>query len=126
MKKEITYVLGALAILVIIYFAVMSFKVTDKKIYSAVEASVSEVLLDPQSAQFSKLKIVERVNDGKSSSMKVCGYVNAKNSFGGFTGNKGFYTFVYIDNGNIKIHKNSTTIASDLLTKGMVEHTCNY
>lgn len=125
MKKEMIYVLGSVAVLIVIFMIVMSFKVTDSKIYSAVEAAVSESLLDPQSAQFSKLKIVDRVNEGKSSSMKVCGYVNAKNSFGGYTGNKGFYTFVYVNGTKISTVK-TATIESDWLTKGMVEQTCNY
>ncbi len=125
MKKEMAYVLGSVAVLIVIFMIVMSFKVTDSKIYSAVESAVSESLLDPQSAQFSKLKIVDRVNEDKSSSMKVCGYVNAKNSFGGYTGNKGFYAFVYVNGSNISTGK-TATIESDWLTKGMVEQTCNY
>ncbi|HGV9232404.1 TPA: hypothetical protein ACNOH1_002655 [Providencia rettgeri] len=125
MKKEMAYVLGSVGVLIIIFMLVMSFKVTDSKIYSAVEDAVSESLLDPKSAQFSKLKIVDRSNEGDSSSMKVCGYVNAKNSFGGYTGNKGFYAFVYVNGTNISIGKNPT-IENDWLTKGMFEQTCNY
>lgn len=125
MKKEMIYVLGTVGVLIVIFMIVMFFKVTDSKIYSAVQDAVSESLLDPGSAQFSKLKIVDRSNEGKSSNMKVCGYVNSKNSFGGYTGNKGFYAFVYINGANISVGKNPT-IESDWLTKGMFEQTCNY
>jgi len=52
-----------------------------------VEKSVKEVLIDPPSALFNDDFRAAKSTDG---SIFVCGYVNAKNRFGGYTGNKMF------------------------------------
>lgn len=53
----------------------------------AVEKGVRESLKDPDSARFGvKLAAI----DGKGSTI-VCGMVNAKNSYGGFTGEQPYY-----------------------------------
>ena len=51
---------------------------------SAVTAALKDSLKDPDSAKVSGVKISA---DGKT----ACGFVNAKNSFGGYTGNSAFY-----------------------------------
>ena len=58
-----------------------------------VEVGVRRSLKDPDSARFGKF--VATVDDkGK---VHVCGYVNAKNSYGGFTGEKLFHGAFPID-----------------------------
>lgn len=54
---------------------------------SAIEAAVRESLKDPLSAQFGASYAVETPDK----TIYVCGYVNAKNSFGGYTGKKLYY-----------------------------------
>lgn len=49
------------------------------------KVSVRSRLKDPASAVFSELRIL--------GNERVCGYVNAKNSFGGYTGNTRFVSF---------------------------------
>jgi hypothetical protein len=53
---------------------------------AAVRSGVTKSLKDPESARFGAMI------GGKSSkgTITVCGYVNAKNSFGGYTGEKPF------------------------------------
>ncbi|MGX1096511.1 hypothetical protein [Amorphus sp. MBR-141] len=53
---------------------------------ASVEAGVRDALKDPESARFGEMYA------GRSPSdlVTVCGYVNAKNSFGGYTGEKPF------------------------------------
>lgn len=50
----------------------------------AAKSAVTEQLKDPDSAQFSGLR---ESSDGKH----ICGYVNAKNSFGGYVGERPFF-----------------------------------
>lgn len=57
----------------------------DRMLVSEAKLKMRQRLKDPESAQFSDVMVV-RVT-GKP---VVCGEVNAKNSFGGFTGRKGF------------------------------------
>lgn len=54
----------------------------DRQKIEKVEDLVREKLKDPQSAQFSKVRIVGGL---------VCGEVNAKNSYGGYSGRQRFW-----------------------------------
>lgn len=56
---------------------------------TAVEEGVKSGLKDPLSASFGTMLAGTRIRDGQMETI-VCGYVNAKNSFGGFTGHKPF------------------------------------
>jgi hypothetical protein len=59
-----------------------------------VEAAVRAQLRDPQSAVFRDLSATNDRKIGTSpAGLVVCGYVNAKNSFGGFIGEKPFINF---------------------------------
>jgi hypothetical protein len=59
-----------------------------------VEAAVRPMLRDPQSAVFSNLTATNDRKTGKSpAGLVICGQVNAKNGFGGYTGNKNFINF---------------------------------
>jgi len=51
---------------------------------------VASVLRDPQSANFKDVRFVEKSKSEDARDGTLCGYVNAKNSFGGFTGMKRF------------------------------------
>lgn len=53
-----------------------------KQQIASIQAAVKERLKDPDSAKFGKFA-AGRTLDG---SIRVCGYVNSRNSFGGFTG----------------------------------------
>ena len=54
----------------------------------AILQAVKDNLKDPDSARISGVKISA---DGKT----VCGFVNAKNSFGGYSGNSAFYVMAF-------------------------------
>jgi len=56
--------------------------------------AISDRLLDPSSAQFTAITVKNRAYDGKK---VVCGFVNGKNAFGGYTG---FKRFFYAPQGN--------------------------
>lgn len=55
------------------------------------KTSVRNLLKDPDSATFSELYGARRI-DGEGP-VAVCGYVNAKNSYGGYVGKKRFFAF---------------------------------
>ncbi|MDF2621428.1 MAG: hypothetical protein K0S00_4087 [Xanthobacteraceae bacterium] len=55
---------------------------------AAVESGVREDLKDPDSAKFSGFVATKEPSSGM---VTVCGYVNARNSFGGYAGKKLFY-----------------------------------
>ncbi len=58
----------------------------------AIERSVKERLKDPDSAKFKHSKLVQTKKEGNI----YCGLVNAKNSFGGYTGFQPFQTYVAV------------------------------
>lgn len=51
-----------------------------------VKAAVARLLKDPESARFNSPFVASKTPKG----ITVCGFVNAKNSFGGYTGDKPF------------------------------------
>lgn len=54
-------------------------------------AALRETLRDPESAIFSDLYGARRI-DGNGS-LAICGYVNAKNGYGGYAGKRRFFAF---------------------------------
>jgi len=54
---------------------------------SAAKAAVINKLKDPESARFGETWAM----DGTNGNRNICGYVNAKNSYGGYTGMKVFH-----------------------------------
>jgi hypothetical protein len=59
----------------------------NKKMRTAVEAAVRDQLKDPFSAKFGSMQ----ANQGEKGIVTVCGWVNAKNSFGAFIGQLPFF-----------------------------------
>lgn len=60
-----------------------------------IEDGVRDALKDPNSAMFGQMVAVRVPGDDMTT---VCGYVNAKNSFGGYTGDKPFMGMLaYVD-----------------------------
>lgn len=59
------------------------------------QARVRAALKDPESARFRKFSMAEgKLTDGSGRSNRVaCGYVNAKNAFGGYVGEQPWWTF---------------------------------
>jgi len=57
---------------------------------------IRSILRDPESARFRKFSMAEGVlSDGSGRKNRVaCGYVNAKNGFGGYTGDQPWWAFV--------------------------------
>lgn len=56
-----------------------------------IEDGVKRRLKDPNSAMFDRIQ-VSRINEN---AYNVCGFVNAKNSFGGYNGSAPFYGVLY-------------------------------
>ena len=63
---------------------------------SQTKQHVKNTLKDPESAQFKDVKVAINIKGDKT----VCGQVNAKNSYGGYTGFKSFY----VKNNNGLVH----------------------
>jgi hypothetical protein len=76
------------------------------------KAVITDGLLDPESAQFSKLVVALNNNDVNGNAEVLCGYVNAKNSYGGYTGRKMFYVHWSDDSADPKVW-----IQEDLMRK---------
>ena len=53
---------------------------------SSLQNAVRDVLKDPSSAQFGRYIAFNVTADDGTTIMAACGYVNAKNSYGGYTG----------------------------------------
>jgi len=58
---------------------------------ASIEQGTRQALKDPMSAMFGTIRAA-RFPDGR---LFVCGYVNAKNSFGGYVGEKPFTGYLY-------------------------------
>lgn len=83
-------------------------KPSEKDFISLGEGVVREGLKDPDSAKFNSFYHSSGDSDGY-----VCGHVNAKNSYGGYTGNKPFFVYIDTINGELKSHGPVTIISDD-------------
>lgn len=79
----------------------------DAALIAQAKRETAAVLRDPGSAQFRNLRIVTTILDTK----KVCGEVNGRNGFGGYTG---FQTFVFY--GRVAIWSSSPQDIGDYLS----------
>lgn len=66
----------------------------DEAIYEAAKSAVIQQLKDPDSAKFGPLTRQTKPNVRGEPTDVVCGAVNARNSFGGYSGMSGFVYFV--------------------------------
>jgi hypothetical protein len=67
---------------------------TDEAVYEAAKKAVIQQLKDPDSAKFGSLARQTKPNVRGEPTDIVCGAVNARNSFGGYSGMSGFVYFV--------------------------------
>lgn len=70
---------------------------------AAIEAGVRDRLKDPDSARFKGLRAAAKPPKGPKatvSTYSVCGYVNARNSFGGYAGSAPFSGLLFAPNQN--------------------------
>ncbi|SPZ24088.1 Uncharacterised protein [Providencia rettgeri] len=125
MKKELSYIAIFLLVLIIIFFVVRFFKVTDSKIISAAEKAVASSLYDPYSAKFSDV-VVKKSADAKLSDFyKVCGQVNSKNPYGAYTGNKPFSMSIMASGSKtIKVVEGTLRVGSDDFTSSVITEFC--
>jgi len=54
---------------------------------SSLETSITKVLIDPESARFTDITATQT----KNGLVSACGFVNAKNRYGGYAGSIGFF-----------------------------------
>ena len=77
---------------ILILFSVLSLPIissaNQENLIEMTRQSVLSELKDPESAQFKKIELVTNSLNEKA----VCGEVNAKNSYGGYTGFKAFFS----------------------------------
>ncbi|MCB1514360.1 MAG: hypothetical protein H6876_09960 [Hyphomicrobiaceae bacterium] len=57
---------------------------------AAVQSAVSSQLKDPESARYTDFRARKVIMPGGKVAYQVCGYVNSKNSFGGYVGKTPF------------------------------------
>ncbi len=79
----------------------------------AAESKIRGLLKDPDSAQFRSVTVVQQKQFDANAVGVVCGYVNAKNSFGGYVGYKG-----YCDPSPSQHHPRGTSAALPLGIQG--------
>lgn len=63
------------------------------------EPLVKDTIKDPDSAKFESF-----FRDFGENTGYVCGYVNAKNSYGAYTGKKPYYVRIEVKDGNVNNH----------------------
>lgn len=87
--------------------ALVGCKPSDKDFIKIGEDLVRDSLKDPDSAKLESSFHSSGENDGY-----VCGLVNAKNSYGGYTGKKPYYVYIDTEDGKLKNH-GAVVIAND-------------
>lgn len=89
--------------------------------HAAIENAVKGHLKDPYSAVFSSMMAFR---DQGSRAVHVCGIVNAKNSFGGYTGGKSFYAMArYEVDGSFNTRDLFVTLES-AISESMIRQFC--
>lgn len=83
-------------------------KPSDQEFIAIGESVVRDSLKDPDSAKFESFYKSSGELDGY-----VCGSVNAKNSYGGYTGKKSYYVYIEVENKKIKDHGPIIIVADD-------------
>ncbi|WP_243077748.1 hypothetical protein [Pantoea sp. MQR6] len=91
MKKVYFIVLTALSL--------SACKPSEKDMIALGQDTVRETLKDPDSAKFESF--FRESSDGEG---YVCGTINAKNSYGGYTGRSNFYVYIKVVDKKIKEH----------------------
>ncbi|MFJ5503814.1 hypothetical protein ACIPUO_06330 [Pectobacterium carotovorum] len=85
--------------IILIFFALilLGCKPNTDKVVSVAESELSQYLVDPESAKFKDSIFYPEKDVGYTDqSGYVCGLVNAKNSFGGYTGFQPYYIHVLV------------------------------
>ncbi|EJD6367335.1 hypothetical protein LHV16_02215 [Providencia rettgeri] len=124
MKKEILYISAFLIILLIVFFIIRSFKITDGKIAEIAEKEVSSTLYDPYTAKFSNITVSKMSDESGAKTYRVCGFVNSKNLYGAYTGNKQFYILI-LSSGSSLSSLNKPVIEDSQTYGGIVNTLCN-
>lgn len=126
MKKEISYIAIFLLILIVVFFVVRFFKVTDSKIISVAEKAVASSLYDPYSVKFSDVVVKKSADVKFSDFYKVCGLVNSKNLYGAYTGNKPFSMSIMASGSEtIKVVEGTLRISNDDFTSSVITEFCS-
>lgn len=86
------------------------------KMTEQVKQGVASGLKDPESARFSPLMVAVR----SGNTVHVCGYVNAKNSYGGYVGEKPFYATGIADLGSYS----AISVGSDKFSNELTYEMC--
>lgn len=89
---------------------------SDVQAVAGAKQTVSGKLKDPDSAKFGDVKRKTTPNVAGEPTDVVCGKVNAKNAYGGYTGAKGFVYFV--------ADKSSVSIEEPLVGVDVVKNFC--
>lgn len=86
-------------------------------VVAAIKAAAARKLKDARSAQWERMLQATRLNHKGQPTEVVCGYVNAKNSFGAYTGAKPFVFFVSDSDLNLSGEPGSTEaiVLADML-----------
>ena len=97
-------------------FFVCACKPSDNHVISLGESLVKDNLTDPDSAKFNSFF-------HKSGDLYgyVCGDVNSKNTFGGYTGKKPYFVYLEVADGKVKNH-GAVTIVNDNDPGGMEKY----
>lgn len=101
-------------------------QLTDKQV-EIVKEGVKKTLKDPSSAMFGSIYAVKNVENGKGNSdqiIYVCGTVNAKNSFGGYTGQTPFNGILGLLKDNVGIFS-PASIGGDKTKTDITLSVCN-
>ena len=100
------------ALIIFIAIFLSACKPSDDDMIKFGESLVRQTLKDPDSAKFNSF--YRQFGDGVG---YVCGIVNAKNSYGGYVGNRNYYVHLTVKNGKV-IDSSPVKIIDDKDDKG--------
>ncbi|BBT40916.1 hypothetical protein [Pseudomonas putida] len=88
----------------VVIAAIAGCELSEQGAISKGQEMVASTLKDPGSAMFSSVRMVETQTAGDLHNGYLCGQVNSKNSFGGYTGPKRFVAnFQYTNGGRVEV-----------------------
>jgi len=90
-----------------------------KNLETQITQKISSSLKDPASAQFRNIKVLlDRKYQENLSTDVVCGDVNAKNSYGGYTG---FTSFVWVSHSDLMLIRSLGTSDDDKMMNALID-----
>ncbi|MFY3772144.1 hypothetical protein AHYW_001769 [Providencia manganoxydans] len=123
MNKQLIVCMVAVVGVIVAIFIYREASISQSSIFNAIEKKVSSKMKDPSSVIFMDIKVYSTKKIDDREEMKVCGLVNAKNSYGAYAGSRMFFSSIVID--GYKVEVSSVIISNSIEEDKAILQMCN-